>query len=80
MLSSAKRPIILAGNGAIRKRASEQLRIFAEKTGIGVAKDLDRALELYRLALSYEPEQWVQNSTKGAIRRLEAAKGKEPAQ
>ena len=32
----AKRPVILAGNGAIRKRASAQLRRFAELTGIGV--------------------------------------------
>ena len=33
---NAKRPIILAGNGCIRKRASKQLRKLAEKTGIGV--------------------------------------------
>ena len=33
---SARRPIILAGNGCIRKRASKQLRILAGKTGIGV--------------------------------------------
>lgn len=36
LIRTAKRPIILAGNGAIRKRASTQLREFAEKTGIGV--------------------------------------------
>ncbi len=36
VLRDAKNPIILAGNGAIRKRASKQLRIFAEQTGIGV--------------------------------------------
>jgi thiamine pyrophosphate-dependent acetolactate synthase large subunit-like protein len=36
VLRSAKNPIILAGNGAIRKRASAQLRRFAEQTGIGV--------------------------------------------
>ena len=36
LISKAKRPIILAGNGAIRKRASNQLRIFSERTGIGV--------------------------------------------
>ena len=35
-LKSAKRPVILAGNGAVRKRASTQLRLFCEKTGIGV--------------------------------------------
>jgi acetolactate synthase-1/2/3 large subunit len=37
LIRKAKRPIILAGNGAIRRRASKQLRRFAEATGIGVA-------------------------------------------
>lgn len=36
LIEMAKRPIVLAGNGAIRKRASAQLRAFAEATGIGV--------------------------------------------
>ncbi|MDA8138635.1 MAG: acetolactate synthase large subunit [Desulfobacteraceae bacterium] len=36
VIASARRPIILAGNGAIRKRASKQLRRFVEQTGIGV--------------------------------------------
>jgi acetolactate synthase-1/2/3 large subunit len=35
-ICSAKRPIVLAGNGTIRRRASHQLRRFAEITGIGV--------------------------------------------
>ena len=35
-IQSAKRPIILAGNGCIRRRASEQLRKFVKQTGIGV--------------------------------------------
>ena len=35
MLKKAKRPIILAGNGCIRKRASKQLRLLCEQTGIG---------------------------------------------
>lgn len=35
-IRAAKRPIILAGNGTIRKRASAQLRRFCEATGIGV--------------------------------------------
>ncbi len=35
-IKKASKPIILAGNGCIRKRASAQLRIFCEKTGIGV--------------------------------------------
>lgn len=36
MIRGAKRPLILAGNGAIRKRASNQLRRFVEATGIDV--------------------------------------------
>ena len=36
LIAEAKRPIILAGNGAVRKRAARQLRRFAHKTGIGV--------------------------------------------
>ncbi|MBK68821.1 MAG: acetolactate synthase [Legionellales bacterium] len=35
-IMNAKNPIILSGNGAIRKRASNQLRRMAEKTGIRV--------------------------------------------
>ena len=36
VIRNAKRPIILAGNGCIRRRASKQLRRFVDKTGIGV--------------------------------------------
>ncbi len=36
LLSKAKRPVILAGNGCVRRRASKQLRLFCERTGIGV--------------------------------------------
>ncbi len=36
MLKKAKRPVIIAGNGCIRRRASKQLRLLCEKTGIGV--------------------------------------------
>lgn len=35
-IKAAKRPLIIAGNGCIRKRASKQLRLLCEKTGIGV--------------------------------------------
>lgn len=35
-IQSAKRPIILAGNGCVRTRASEQLTQFCELTNIGV--------------------------------------------
>ncbi len=36
LIRAAKRPIILAGNGAVRKRASTQLKKFVEATGINV--------------------------------------------
>ncbi len=36
LLTAAERPVIVAGNGCIRRRASKQLRIFCERTGIGV--------------------------------------------
>jgi acetolactate synthase-1/2/3 large subunit len=36
LLKSAKQPVIIAGNGCIRRRASKQLRELCEKTGIGV--------------------------------------------
>ena len=40
LLAAAKRPVILAGNGCIRKRASHQLRALCERTGIGVVSTL----------------------------------------
>ena len=36
MLCRARRPVILAGNGCIRIRASQQLRMFCEQNNIGV--------------------------------------------
>jgi acetolactate synthase-1/2/3 large subunit len=59
LLKNAKRPLILAGNGTIRKRASKQLRIFCEKTGIGVVStfmakgcvDMDADYCLYTMGL-----------------------------
>ncbi|MEM7431504.1 MAG: acetolactate synthase large subunit [Pseudomonadota bacterium] len=59
MLKAAKRPIIIAGNGCIRKRASKQLRQFCEKTGIGVVStfmakgcvDMDADYCLYTVGL-----------------------------
>lgn len=36
LIRDAERPVILAGNGAIRKRASRQLRTFAHRTGFPV--------------------------------------------
>ncbi len=59
MLENAKRPVIIAGNGCIRKRASEQLRKFCEQTGIGVIStfmakgcvDMDADYCLYTVGL-----------------------------
>lgn len=59
MIKSAKRPIILAGNGTIRRRASKQLREFVSKTGIGVVStfmakgciDMDAEECLYTVGL-----------------------------
>ena len=58
-IRNAKRPIIIAGNGCIRKRASKQLRILCEKTGIGVIStfmakgcvDMDADYCLYTIGL-----------------------------
>jgi acetolactate synthase-1/2/3 large subunit len=55
----ARQPIILAGNGCIRRRASKQLRRFCEKTGIGVIStfmakgcvDMDADYCLYTVGL-----------------------------
>jgi acetolactate synthase-1/2/3 large subunit len=59
LLKAAKRPVILAGNGCIRRRASKQLRMLCEKTGIGVistfmakgAVDMDADYCLYTVGL-----------------------------
>ena len=59
LIKSARRPVILAGNGTIRKRASKQLRLFCEQTGIGVAStfmakgcvDMDSEHCLYTIGL-----------------------------
>ncbi len=58
-LKSAKRPLIIAGNGCIRRRASKQLRLLCEKTGIGVLStfmakgcvDMDAPYCLYTIGL-----------------------------
>ncbi len=59
LIGSAKRPIVVAGNGCIRRRASKQLRQFCERTGIGVistfmakgAVDMDADYCLYTVGL-----------------------------
>ena len=58
-IRAAKSPIILAGNGTIRRRASEQLRTFAERSGIGVVStfmakgcvDMDSEYSLFTIGL-----------------------------
>ncbi|MCV6614342.1 MAG: acetolactate synthase large subunit [Cellvibrionaceae bacterium] len=58
-IKNAKRPLIIAGNGCIRTRASKQLRAFCEKTGIGVVStfmakgcvDMDAPYCLYTIGL-----------------------------
>jgi len=58
-IAAAKTPLILAGNGTVRKRASEQLRRLAAKSGIGVvntfmgkgAVSLDDPHSLYTIGL-----------------------------
>ena len=58
-IRNAKRPLIIAGNGCIRRRASKQLRLLCEKTGIGVVStfmakgcvDMDADYCLYTIGL-----------------------------
>ena len=59
LIRVARRPVILAGNGCIRRRASKQLRMLCEKTGIGVIStfmakgcvDMDADYCLYTVGL-----------------------------
>jgi len=60
LIKAAKRPLIIAGNGAIRKLASRHLREFVERTGIPVvhtfmgkgAVDEEHPLSLYTIGLA----------------------------
>ena len=60
LIRKARRPVIIAGNGCIRRRASTQLRKLCDKTGIGVistfmakgAVDRDAEYCLYTVGLS----------------------------
>ncbi len=59
LIQRAQRPIIIAGNGCIRKRASKQLRRLCERTGISVIStfmakgcvDMDAEYCLYTIGL-----------------------------
>lgn len=72
MLKNAKRPVIIAGNGCIRRRASKQLRMFCEKTGIGVVStfmakgsvDMDADYCLYTVGLG--SKDWVSQAIDNA--------------
>lgn len=58
-IKAAKRPVIIAGNGCIRRRASKQLRQLCDKTGIGVIStfmakgcvDMNADYSLYTIGL-----------------------------
>ncbi|MEM7503062.1 MAG: acetolactate synthase large subunit [Pseudomonadota bacterium] len=58
-IKEAERPVIIAGNGCIRRRASKQLRQLCEQTGIGVIStfmakgsvDMDAEYCLYTVGL-----------------------------
>ncbi len=60
LLREARRPVILAGNGCIRKRASAELRALCERTGVGVIStfmgkgsvDVDADYCLFTIGLS----------------------------
>jgi len=62
LIRNARAPIIIAGNGAVRKRASNQLRRLCEKTGIPVVTtfmgkgsvDMDADYSLFSIGLA----QW----------------------
>ena len=59
LLKQARKPVIIAGNGCIRRRAATQLRAFCDATGIGVistfmakgAVDMDADYCLYTVGL-----------------------------
>lgn len=59
LIKQAKRPLILAGNGCVRKRASQELTALCEKTGIGVMNtfmgkgcvDFEKPYSLYTVGL-----------------------------
>ena len=51
VIREARRPVILAGNGTIRRRASAQLRRFAEATGIGVISQLEESATVFPILI-----------------------------
>jgi len=61
-IRQAQRPIILAGNGCIRRRATSKLREFVERTGIGVVTtfmakgcvDMDSSQYMFTAGLGFK--------------------------
>ncbi len=65
LIRNARAPIVIAGNGAIRKRASKQLRLFVEQTGIGVVSTfmakgcIDRHSPYSLFTVGLQAKDWV---------------------
>ncbi len=72
LIRDANTPIVIAGNGAIRKRASKQLRIFAEQTGIGVVSTfmakgcVDRHAPYSLFTVGLQAKDWVSHAIDAA--------------
>jgi acetolactate synthase-1/2/3 large subunit len=65
LIRNARNPIVIAGNGTIRKRASKQLRAFVEQTGIGVVSTfmakgcIDRNSPYCLFTVGLQAKDWV---------------------
>ena len=65
LIRGARNPIVIAGNGTIRKRASKQLRKFVERTGIGVVSTfmakgcVDRNSPYSLFTVGLQAKDWV---------------------
>jgi acetolactate synthase-1/2/3 large subunit len=72
LIRNAEQPIVLAGNGTIRKRASKQLRLFAEATGIGVVSTfmakgcVDRHSDYSLFTVGLQAKDWVSHAIDAA--------------
>ncbi len=72
VIRNAQRPIIIAGNGAIRKRSSRQLRKFCEATGIGVLMTfmgkgaVDRNAEYCLFGIGLQEKDWPSYAVENA--------------
>lgn len=64
LMREARRPLILAGNGTVRKRASRQLRRLCDRTGIGVLSTfmakgcVDRDAEYCLFTIGLQHKDW----------------------